>query len=263
MDSGELDLFSFAASRSREHHPGGAELSRLAFAFLCSLRPFAAARRVPVRGRRFTVCCAGFWRAEGRRGSRVVKTAVVLMYNRVESCFADCSGREVHLARIAELQSRREALEERIRREEPHLAETDDLFSDFRTYDYRRSSNREYHRVCRELASEARILGQGGRPARVMEANAADLCYLAIPKGLIPRDAVLPSWGVVELDSGSMFRVLREPEMQPAVTPEGRLSLALNIAAAATPDARFAAGVDLRSGGKVALRRPPRRRGRL
>lgn len=261
MDDGELDLFSFMTSQSPRRMPGRAELNRLAFAFLCSLRPFAAACRVPLRGRRFAVNCAGFWRAEGR-SRRVTKTAVVLMYDRLDACFADCSGREAHLERIAELQLRREALEARIRREEPHLAETDDLFSDFRTYDYQRSSNREYHRVRHELALEARILGQGGRLARIVEANAADLCYLAIPEGLMPSDAVLPGWGVVELRTDRTFRVLREPELQPAVTPEARLGLALNVAGAAAGDARFVSGVELGRGGSVKLRRPPRRRGR-
>jgi len=264
MDDGELDLFSFAAETRRERRTlNRAELNQLAFAFLCSLRPFAAARRVPVRGKRFAVNCAGFWRAESGRGRRVTKTAVVLMYDRLEECFADCSGHEAHLARIAELQLRREALEAKIRVEEPHLAETDDLFSDFRTYDYRRSSNREYHRIRRELALEARILGQGGRLARILEANAADLCYLAIPEGLMPSDAVLPTWGVVELGSDRTFRVLREPEVQRTVTPEGRLALALNVAGAAAADVRFASGIDACGGGKVRLRRPPRRRGHV
>ena len=260
MDDGEPDLFSFAASAYSPRRPGKAELNRMAFAFLCSLRPFAAACCVPLRGRRFAVNCAGFWRSEGR-GRRITRTAVVLMYDRIDACFADCSGREAHLERVAELQKRREELEARIRCEEPHLAETDDLFSDFRTYDYRRSSNREYHRVRRELAQEARILGQGGRLARIVEANAADLCYLAIPEGLIPSDAVLPTWGVVELRSDCGFRVLREPDVQTSVTPEGRLALALNVAGAAAVSARFAGGVELRRGGIVGLRRPPRRRG--
>jgi len=262
MDDSELDLFSFADRERARNRPRRAELNRLAFAFLCSLRPFAAACRVPLLGRRFAVNCAGFWRAENR-SRRVTKTAVVLMYDRLDACFADCSGREAHLARIAELQSRREELEAQIRRDEPHLAETDDLFSDFRTYDYDRSSNREYHRLRRELALEARILGQGGRLARILEANAADLCYLAIPEGLMPSDAVLPTWGVVELGNDRTFRVLREPEVQLAVTPEARLALALNVAGAATPEVRFASGVELGRNGAVKLRRPPRRRGRL
>lgn len=263
MESAELDLFAFAASRQASARLNRAELGRLSLAFLCSLRPFAAAVSVPVRGRRFAVNCAGFWRAESGRSRRVTKTAVVVMYDRMEACFADCSGREEHLRRIAELQSRREALEAHIRRTEPHLAETDDLFSDFRTYDYRRSSNREYHQVRRELALEARILGQGGRLARIIEANAADLCYLAIPVGLIPSDAVLPGWGVVELSPDRTFRIVREAEIQPAVTPEGRLALALNIAGAAAADARFAAGIELGRCGRIRLRRPPRRRARL
>lgn len=263
MKSEELDLFSFAEKHTAPKRLNRAELNRTALAFLCSLRPFAAAPGVPVRGRRFAVSCAGFWRAESGRGRKVTKTAIVVMYDRPEECFADCTGRDEHLKRIAELQQRREALEAWIRRNEPHLAETDDLFSDFRTYDYRRSSNREYHHVRRELALEARILGQGGRLARIIEANAADLCYLAIPAGLIPSDAVLPTWGVVELAPDRSFRVVREAEIQPAVTPEARLALALNVAGAATSSARFAAGIELGPGGRIALRRPPRKRGRL
>ena len=264
MDTSELDLFAFAErQQSSSKSLNRADLNRVALAFLCSLRPFAAATNVPVRGRRFAVSCAGFWRAAGGRGRRVVRTALVMMYDRPEACFADCSGREAHLTRIAELQRRREELEAEIRRTEPHLAETDDLFSDFRTYDYRRSSNREYHKVRRELTLEARILGQGGRLARIIEANAADLCYLAIPAGLIPSDAVLPTWGVVELLPDRSFRVVREAEEQPAVTVESRLALALNIAGAASSDVRFASGVEIARNGDIRLRRPPRRRGRL
>ena len=260
-DNGELDLFAFAEQSSRRRMLCRAELNRLAFAFLSSQRPFAAACHVPVRSRRLPVTCAGFWR--GGNVKKIARTAVVVMYDRLEECFAECSGREAHLERIAELQRRREALEAQIRREEPHLAETDDLFSDFRTYDYKRSRNKEYHQVRRDLALEARILGQGGRLARIVEANAADLCYLAIPGGLVPPDAVLPGWGVVELYDDRSFEVVREPEVQREVTPEGRLMLALNIAGAASGDVRFAAGVDLLRGGRVVMRRPPRRRGRL
>lgn len=266
MDTSELDLFAFAA-RNRQNLPAGrltrAELNRLALAFLCSLRPFAAAANVPVRGRRLTVSCAGFWRSSGGRRRRISESAIVVMYDRPEACFAECSGQEAHLKRIAELQRRREAMEAEIRRTEPHLAESDDLFSDFRTYDYRRSSNKEYHKLRHELAQEARILGQGGRLARIVEANAADLCYLAIPAGLIPSDAVLPSWGVVELMPDRRFRVVREAEPQPGVTPEARAALALNIAGAAASDVRFTAGIDAARDGAIRLRRPPRRRGRL
>ena len=264
MDTSELDLFSFAESRRRAERPlNRAELNRLALAFLCSQRPFAAAANVPVRGRRFAVSCAGFWRSSGGRARRVSRTAIVVMYDSPEACFADCSGHEAHLARIAELQKLREAMEAEIRVNEPHLAESDDLFSDFRTYDYRHSSNREYHKLRHELAQEARILGQGGRLARIIEANAADLCFLAIPAGLIPSDAVLPTWGVVELHPDRSFRVVREAELQAAVTPEARLALALNIAGAATPYVRFTAGIDVSRGGDIRFRRPPRRRGPL
>jgi hypothetical protein len=264
METGELDLFAFAAQYRRpQKQLNRAELNRLALAFLCSRRPFGMAVNVPVRGRRLTVSCAGFWRASGGRRRRITGTAIVMMYDRPEECFAECSGHEAHLKRIAELQRRREEMEAEIRRKEPHLAETDDLFSDFRTYDYRRSSNREYHKLRHELALEARILGQGGRLARIIEANAADLCYLAIPAGLIPSDAVLPTWGVVELMPDRSFRVVREAEPQIGVTPEARTALALNIAGSAAADVRFAAGIDAARNGEIRLRRPPRRRGRL
>ncbi|MBP5531693.1 MAG: hypothetical protein J6Y54_06670, partial [Lentisphaeria bacterium] len=99
--------------------------------------------------------------------------------------------------------------------------------------------------------------------ARIIEANAADMCYLAIPSGLIPSDAVLPTWGVVELMPDRSFRVVREAEPQIGVTPEARTALALNIAGSAAADVRFAAGIDAARSGEIRMRRPPRRRGRL
>ena len=60
VDDGELDLFSFADRESGRGALSRAELNRLSFAFLSSLRPFAAACHVPVRSRRLPVTCAGF-----------------------------------------------------------------------------------------------------------------------------------------------------------------------------------------------------------
>ena len=80
---------------------------------------------------------------------------------------------------------------------------------------------------------------------------------------LIPSDAVLPTWGVVELLPDRSFRVVREAESQIGVTPEARTALALNIAGAGSVDVRFAAGVEAARSGEIRLRRPPRRRGRL
>ena len=62
---------------------------------------------------------------------------------------------------------------------------------------------------------------------------------------------------------GRKFRLVREAEEQAIATPEGRQLLAENIAIAASCNARFAAGLDVRKDGTVVYRRPPRKRSRL
>jgi len=271
MDAEHFDLFDYvrentpapslpSSGKVRRAGLSHSELRQAAFAFLTSLHPTAAAENVSTR------CCkyqaaAGFWRTAGSRSRlSIERTVLVVMYENLDHCFLDCAGREARLVSLSALQKQRELLEAQIRREEPELASKDDLFSEFRTWNYSESRNQEYHRLRTRLNKELLALTRGSRLEKLRQAGVADLCYLAVPQGLVDPNWLLPEWGIVELFPASpRFRLLREASPQDNVTPTGRMNLAINIGVAASAAARFAAGVD--ANGR--LRKPPRRRGRL
>lgn len=239
------------------------ELQQLALGFLSSLNPDAVAIQVPARFRKYQVTAAGFWRGEGRGYRNVERTAVVVLYERFEHCFSDCADRDARLAAIHALREEKERLEEEIRRTEPELGSTDDLFSEFRQWDYASSRNPGYRKLRRKLEKLLHALHQGSRLEHIRRTGVADLCYLAVPEGLVAPDEIASGWGLVYLGQDRSFRLAREAEQQSIATPEGRQILAQNIAVAASQAVLFASGIDHSRSGRILYRRPPRRKARL
>ncbi len=269
----DFDLFDFAAAQQSVQSAETAavscrktclnkkELQQAAFAFLYSLCPTGIAVNVHTRRSKYKVAAAGFWSNEkSRKKAEVLKTVLVVMCDDAEYCFSDCAGREEHIKNIRLLQEEKSVLEAEIRRDEPHLAAADDLFSEFRTWDYRSSAKPEYLQLCNKLEKEIHALANGSKLEYIRRAGNADLCYLAVPQGLIDPGMIPAEWGVVELmKEGKRFQMVREAAISENVTPAGRNRLALNIARSASAAVRFCAGVDADG----SLRRPPRRRGKI
>ena len=276
MDSTEheIDLFEFAelakaappvpAVRTTPAVPvpkfNRIAMEQTVLAFLLSLHPDAVARNVPTRNAKYRATAAAFWKHARTRGSIVTRTVLVMMYDDIGNCFSDCEGREERLKKISGLQQQKTLLEAEIRKNEPHLAAADDLFSEFRSWDYSASENPEYHRLCRKLARELDTLCKGSKLERIRQAGVADQCYLAAPRELIIPDLIPSHWGIVGLSTQEpRFKLLREAEMQENVTAAMRSSFAFNIGTAAANAVCFASGVD-KDG---TLRRPPRKRGKI
>ena len=268
----EIDLFEFAelsmsdkVEAAPSPEPGTkkfnrSQLEQTALAFVLSLNPDAVGRNVPTRNAKYRATAAGFWKHARSKGSIVTRTVLVMMYNDIGNCFADCEGREERLKKITALQQEKELMESTIRHDEPHLAAADDLFSEFRTWDYGSSTNTAYHTLCRKLERELQILSKGSKLERIRQAGVADQCFLAIPEELAVPDLIPSAWGIVGLrDSSPHFTLIRDAEFQTNVTPELRSGFAFNIGSAAAASVCFANGVD-RDG---TLRRPPRKRGKL
>ncbi len=235
------------------------EFRQLAMGFLWSLGMEAAAPQVPVCRKKYQVTAAGFRRREDRR--EVECTVIVMFYDHFDRCFAECADRDAQLAELHALRAEREQLEAEIRATEPHLASTDDLFAEFRTWDYAGSTNAAYRRLRRRMEKLQHALHQGGQLERIRRTGVADYCYLAVPAGLVAADEIAAGWGLVYLGPDRTFHLVREAELQPEVTAKGRFRLVQNIAIAAGESVRFASGVDCGSGGRISYRRLPRRRG--
>ncbi len=275
-DSG-MDLFEFAELAAQQAVPeeipaekspavpakpllSRAALEQLTLAFMVSLQPDAVARNVPTRNAKYKATAAGFWKHHRSKGSIVTRSALVMMYEDINCCFSDCENREARLARINVMQQEKSAMESEIRRNEPHLAAADDLFSEFRTWDYSASANAAYHRLCRTIAKELQILNNGSKLERIRQAGVADQCYVAVPMDNLVPELIPENWGIVGLENDPpRFTLIREAGLQDNVTSEQRSGFALNIGSAATNAVCFANGVDKDS----SLRKPPRRRGKL
>jgi len=271
MDN-DFDLFDFALAQQTEttanttpaptatasHTLTRTELRQAAMAFLTTLKPAGIAANVPTRRSKYRVAAAGFWRPPTSRKTNVItKTALVVMYDDIDCCFSDCSGREERIAAINALQNEKSIIEADIRKNEPHLGATDDLFGDFRTWDYSSTTNPNYRKICKKLDRELKALTHGSNLEYIRRAGNADLCFLAIPENLVDPSIIPAEWGIVELTATPQgFKLIRNASPIPEVTPEGRLQLALNIAVAAASASCFANGID--PNGR--MRRPPRKR---
>jgi hypothetical protein len=294
-DINELDLFAYAAANLAAQHECAAAnadaaaevevpdseaaalpesaaerssmslhtMQQLAFGFITSLRPDGAAQQVPAGKVRHISAAAGFWRRLRGRERPVERTVLVALCPDVSSGTVEFRDRAERVERVNLLRAELERLEEEIRISEPHLADCDDLFCEFRTWNYAASANVRYHDCRRELDRELSFLIDGGRIDRLRLSGVADYCYLAAPAEVAESALGLTEWGVVRLGPGYTFEVLREAPLQSNVTPEKRQQFALNIAQSAAASARFAAGVELLRSGNVSFRKPPRRRGRM
>jgi len=273
----QLDLFGFAESRQEQEAeatpstaPASAQVpppdqlthvdfQQLCIGFIASLWPDAIAASVSVRRCRYPVAAAGFWRGENGRAREVVRTVAVVLADRPDNCFCECVDQKAMLDAIHAMRDEKERIEGEIRVNEPELASKDDLFGEFRSWDYASSKNPAYRKLRSKLEKLQHSLYQGSRLERIRRAAVADLCYLAVPAGLVAPDEIEAGWGLVYLNADRSFTMLRDAELQENVEPRGRRLLAQNIAVAATAAVLFQSGVDW-DGETVSFRRPPRRR---
>ena len=285
MAQDENDLFAWAAARSTEsaaeipaETPVPAPVSapvpdpvpaaprlrpemlrQAALAFLTAQNPDAAALTVPVRRYKYQVAAAALWLDTGAKNKCCRKTAIVEVYDRRDRCFANCAERSKLLDAISRLRQDRAALEAEIRAAEPHLADTDDLFSEYRTWHYEKSANPRYRKLMQQMERLQHAIYRGSRLEHIRCANAADLLYLAVPEGELLPDECAAGWGLIYVYADGSLKLIRSAEPQKC-TDAGRQLLAWNIAAAAMSDVLFSHGISRHGGRYIRIARPPRRR---
>lgn len=265
---GTDDLFSWA-----EHQPMPEEvrpavqttavhfqrLRQAALAFLAAREPDALAVNVPPRFRNYKVAAAAFWRRPSGRNRPVTETAVVQVFDRHDRCFAECADRQKLVDAIHALRDEREKLESEIRETEPHLADSDCLFAEYRTWRYRESENPAYRKLCRKLDGLLRTLYRGSRLEKVRRSECADKLYLAVPAHVMDPDELGEEWGLIYVYPDGRTELIREAEKLPC-SDEARTHLALNIASAARQNVLFSNGIAGSSRRYRCVRLPKRRR---
>lgn len=255
MNFDDLDLFqNVPAEAPAVKSLNQKELRQLCLGFVAAMRPDALAADVPSRNKRSPMTAAGFF--AGRKG--VAETVIAMLYTKREHCFNECVKTQKMLDKIKALAQDKLSLESEIRLREPELASSDDLFTQFRSWNYRASTNVDYHKVCEKIRKLQEILHNGSKLNYISGNKLADRCYLAVPELLIVPEEIMPDWGLVYLRSDGSSQIVKEAPYLDS-PPEQRTKLGLKIARAAIRAVEFSHGLELASD-RLKVRRLPRKR---
>lgn len=122
-----------------------------------------------------------------------------------------------------------------------------------------RSSNAEYHKVCKRIRSLEQSLYRGTPMELLAKANVADYMIAAVPENMISIREVPDSWGLWYIREDKSVYEVKEPVRQEC-TAASRQHLVQNIGHSALSSVLFAHGVKVRADGKVRFTRQPKAR---
>ena len=234
-------------------------LLQAALAYLAQSGAAGAALQVPCRLRKFQADVAAYYSCYRKRINHLERTLVVDVYTDRKQCLPESAGRGAMLEELSELREKRTVMEQSIRIEEPDLWVEEELFDEFRTFDYSRSTNKEYHKLCRRINSLQQSLYKGTRMEQLARADVADYLVMAVPENMLSEKEIPDGWGLWYIMPDKSVKVVVNPALQEC-SSESRLHLVQNIGHAALNCVLFANGVKIKSNNKARFTRPPRAR---
>lgn len=186
--------------------------------------PTGVAVNVPIRKARTKVDIAAMWCpqpstdvSKRRNAMRLpaMRSAVFLCHTRREDCWPECSQRQDIAKERTAIQAMIESQQAAIRTKEPHLREGNVLFAEFASWNYQRSSDEHYHRLCERVAALDRMLYQGTRIERLAEAQAANQFYLVVPQRCVMPQELRDGWGLLWLDNKGRLELIKAAPEHP------------------------------------------------
>lgn len=234
-------------------------LLQAVLAHLISSGASGAALQVPCRLRKFQADVAAYYSCYRRRINELERTIVIDVYTRRSQCLPESAGHEAMLEELCELRDKRTAMEAQIKIDEPGLWVEEELFDEFRTFDYTRSTNKEYHKLCRRITSLQHSIFKGTRMERLARSDVADYLVMAVPEGLLSVKEIPDNWGLWYIMPDKSVKVVVEPSLQEC-SSESRLHLVQNIGHAALRSVLFANGVKIKANGEARFTRQPKAR---
>jgi hypothetical protein len=237
-----------------------ADMKRAVLAWLAAGGPTGLALSVPTRISKYQADAAAFWSVPGRKRLMYPeKTVIVEIRKSREQCWPDCSRHEELLPLLRLEKEKKVAIESVIRKEEPELKDTDTLFPEYESWDYRRSRNKNYHSCLRRIEKIEHALYKGSRFEQIRRAHVADYLYLAVPEGTVAPQELADGWGLLFIRKDMSVEIVKEAENWNC-PPENKLHLVQNIAACTLKNTLFANGITVAKNGKTSFIPVPRKR---
>jgi hypothetical protein len=235
------------------------DLKRAALGWLVSQTPNAIGVKVPTRISKFCADIAAFW-AGSRRGQLIPrKTMIIETRNDREECWPDCSKQEGVLKQLKEKKEFKRSLEEKIRKAEPQLKDTDNLFNEYESWRYRDTKNKDYHRCIREIDEIEHAVYNGSFFEQLRRAEVADFLYLAVPEGTVHSDELADGWGLIYIKPDLSAILIKQADFWDCPV-ERKIHLAHNIAITCRKSLLFSMGIRETADGKPAFTPIPHRR---
>ena len=239
------------------------DIRRAVLAWLAQGHPTGVGLLAPTRISRFLADVAAFWSKPVKR-ARVktflpVKTVIVETRDDREACWPDCARKDELLPILRKEKEHKKSIEADIRANEPDLKNTDTLFAEFESWDYKRTKDKRFHKSVSKIEEIERALYNGSRFEKIRRAMLADLLYLAVPTGSVHPNELADGWGLLYVNDSLEVEMVKEADNWECPV-ENKLHLVQTIALSCVKNVLFANGVDVDAEGKVKLRRPPRRR---
>ena len=239
------------------------DMRRAVAGWLLPEEPTGMAMMVPAKISKFQADVAAFWskpvKQNGRKILYPVKTAMIEIRHGREQCWPDCANRNELLPLLREEKEKRRKIEAVIRKKEPELRLGDNLFPEYESWNYRYSTNKEYHRSRDRINEIERALYNGSRFEKLRQAQLADYLYLAVPAGSVHPHELADGWGLLYVDKKLKVKLVKQPDIWNCPL-ENKFHLVQNISAASLKDVLFTHGMNLNKNGKVRFVRTPRRR---
>ncbi|MFZ2656945.1 MAG: hypothetical protein WAX69_18575 [Victivallales bacterium] len=235
------------------------ELKRAALGWIVTQKPDAVGVKVPTRISKYCADVAAFW-SVGKRGKLIPKkTLIIETRNNRKECWPDCSKHEGLLAQLKGAKELKRAIEAKIRKDEPALKDTDNLFNEYESWRYKESRNKEYHKCLKEIDKLERAVYNGSFFEQLRRAEVADYLYLAVPEGTVHSDELADSWGLIYIKPDLSAELIKSAEFWDCPI-EKKIHLAQNIAITCRKSLLFSLGIRENAGGKPVFTPIPHRR---
>ena len=247
------------AIKKRAENNSEHQLYQAVLAHLIKEGVTGAALHVPCRHHKFKASVAAYFSNAERRCNQLQSCILVDIYSKRNQCIPECAGSRAVAAELAELRIQRTAMEEQIKLDEPELRVEDELFDEFRSFDFTRSCNKDYHRLCRRIASLQQSLFKGTRMEQLARSAVADYLIIAVPENLINENELPDNWGLWYITTERKIKVIKMPEKQ-VCSELSRSHMVQNIGRCALQSVLFANGIKVKSDNSVRFTRIPRAR---
>jgi hypothetical protein len=243
------------------------DIRRAVLAWLFQQNVAGAAVNTPTRIKRYRADIAGFWNQPKTNANwqgpdhLLVPSQTIIVECRVnrDDCWPDCIESAELLPKLRDLKHKRMQREEGIREQEPQLRETAVLFEEYTAWDYEKSCDKEYHRLCRQIETTEKAIYKGSRFESMRSAGVADLLYLAVPEKAVHPHELADGWGLIWVNPELKYRIVAVAENRHC-KPENRFHLIQNIASSTMNSVLFSHGIKSKDGKTHFLPLPRSRR---